>query len=104
MKLSTLLWVIVPGVGQIRLGRSGRGILLFTLFALLLNAWAVCPLLLPDRVVRTTLLALTVLAWLISTVDYLRASAEEEMTDDEVPAPQEPPVRTPESRPAEQNR
>lgn len=80
MKWSTVLWVIVPGVGQIHLGRAGKGILLFTLFAILLNAWLISPILLPDTVVRMTLLALTVLAWLISTVDYVRHSAEVEIT------------------------
>ncbi|MBI2932424.1 MAG: hypothetical protein HYY16_12300 [Planctomycetes bacterium] len=81
MKWSAALWVIVPGVGQIHLGRTGKGILLFTLFVLMLNAYLLSPLLLPDKVIRTTLLALTMLAWLISTVDYFRQSTEEEMAN-----------------------
>lgn len=76
MRWRSFLWVLVPGVGQIHLGRPGRGILLFSFFALLLNAFLLCPLILPDTVVRTTLLALTVLAWLISCVDYVRQEAE----------------------------
>ena len=78
MKLSTILWVIVPGVGQIHLGRAGKGILFFTLFALLLNAYLLSPLMLADRVVKGMLLAVTLLMWLISTVDYFRESAEHE--------------------------
>ena len=78
MRLRTILWVIVPGVGQIHLGRAGKGILFFTLFALLLNAYLLSPLLLADRMIKTTLLALTILAWLISAVHYVRESADHE--------------------------
>jgi hypothetical protein len=78
MKLSTILWVIVPGVGQIHLGRAGKGILFFTLFALFLNGWLLMHVLPADRMIKATLLALTVLAWLISTVDYVRLAAEHE--------------------------
>ena len=72
MPWHSLLWTLVPGVGQIHVGRCGRGIALFTLFALLLNAYCLSPFLTADPVVRMALLALTVLAWLIAAVDYLR--------------------------------
>ena len=77
MKFRTILWVIVPGVGQIHLGRAGKGIFLFTIFALLLNGYLLSPLLL-DSVMKSILLALTILMWLISTVDYFRESADHE--------------------------
>jgi hypothetical protein len=67
-------------MGQIHLGRAGKGILLFTFFAVCLDAFLLCPLILPDAVVRATLLALTVLAWLISCVDYWRQAAEGDLT------------------------
>jgi hypothetical protein len=81
MRWSTLLWVIVPGVGQIHLGHAGKGILLFTLFTVILNAYclSLVGLILPDTMVRTTLLALAVLVWLIAAVDYVRESAEEDL-------------------------
>ncbi len=78
MKFRTILWVIVPGVGQIHLGRAGKGILFFTLFALFLNGYLLSPLLLADRVIVGILLALTILVWLISAVNYLRESADHE--------------------------
>ena len=78
MKLSTILWVIVPGVGQIHLGRAGKGIVFFTIFALLLNGYLLAPLMLADRVIKGAILAMTILVWLISTVDYFRESAEHE--------------------------
>jgi uncharacterized membrane protein len=88
MRWRSFLWVLVPGVGQIHLGRAGKGILLFTFFAVLLNATLLCPLILPDTVVRTTLLALTVLAWLISCVDFVREEAEAALH--RAPSPREP--------------
>jgi hypothetical protein len=79
MKLSTLCWAIVPGIGQIHSGRAGKGLLYFALFALVLNAYFVTPFLFYDRVLRSSLLATSVLLWMASLVDYLRLSCEEEI-------------------------
>lgn len=76
MKTRTLLWMLVPGVGEIQIGRYGKGILLFTVFALLLNAYLLSPLLVSDSVIRMGLLSLTLLSWLIAAVEYARDSSE----------------------------
>lgn len=79
MRVSTILWGLIPGVGHIHIRREGKGILLFALFAFALNAWLISPILVASEVVRTSLLSLAVLLWLISAVSFARDSAECEL-------------------------
>lgn len=71
--------MLIPGVGHVRLGLSRRGVLFFAVFAFLLNAWLVAPLILPDPVLRWGLLSATVLLWLVSAVSFLKHAAEAEL-------------------------
>ena len=79
MRFRTVLWVLLPGVGHIHIGCAGKGLLLFTLFALALNAWLISPILVASDAVRISLLSVAVLFWLIAAVDYIRDSAEAEL-------------------------
>ena len=74
MKISAVVRAIVPGIGQIHGGRKGRGLLLFLLFALCLNAYLVYPLLDDNNGFRNLCLALAILFWLISFIDALAIS------------------------------
>ena len=71
MKISAIVRAVVPGIGQIHGGRSGRGLLLFFLFALFLDAYLIYPLLDDNAGLRLLCLALSALFWLISFIDAL---------------------------------
>ena len=74
MKLSHLPWLLVPGMGQIRGGAPGLGVLLFTLFILVLNGYFLTALLTAEGSLRALGIAALVL-WLISMVDGIRRLA-----------------------------
>jgi hypothetical protein len=74
MKLSSLPWVFVPGMGQIRGGAPGVGVVIFALFILALNGYLLGALLTADsspRVLGFLALAL----WLVSMIDGIRRLA-----------------------------
>lgn len=71
MKLSFLPWLLVPGMGQIRGGAPGLGVVLFTLFILALNGYFLTALLTAEGALP--LLGFTAMAmWLISMIDGIR--------------------------------
>lgn len=71
MKLSSLPWVLVPGMGQIRGGATGLGVALFTLFLLALNGYFLSVLLSAEGGSPLLLLGAIGL-WLGSFVDGIR--------------------------------
>jgi len=76
MKISSLPLLIVPGMGQIRAGAPGRGVLLFTLFAFALNGWFLSALLSPRADLSLGLAIAAGALWLISAADGLRMIAK----------------------------
>jgi hypothetical protein len=76
MKISSLPWLIVPGMGQIRAGASGRGVLLFTLFAFALNGCLLSALLSPWAGLTLGLGITGAALWLVSAADGLRLFAK----------------------------
>lgn len=74
--LATAVRAVVPGLAQIHLGRPGRGVAYFALFALALNAGLLFLLLGEDPVLRNALLSIAVLLWMISLVDGLALAGE----------------------------
>ena len=71
LKITSLPWVFVPGLGQIRGGAPGLGVLIFILFTLALNGYFLGALLTPEGSPR--ILAFLALAlWLVSMIDGLR--------------------------------
>ncbi len=75
----SFLWGLIPGLGQIHYGCPGRGLGFFFLFAFTVNLCLVMPLIVSDRVVHSSLIAIAVLFWLISFIDNLALSAEWEL-------------------------
>ena len=75
MKLTSLPWVFVPGLGQIRGGAPGLGLLIFVLFTLALNGYFLGALLTPEGPLRILgFLALGL--WLVSMIDGVRRLAK----------------------------
>lgn len=74
MKLSSLPWVFVPGLGQIRGGAPGLGLLIFILFVLALNGYFLGALLTAEDSFKA--LGFVALAlWLVSMIDGVRRLA-----------------------------
>ena len=71
MKLSSVPWLLVPGMGQIRGGAPGFGVLLFTLFILALNGYFLTALLTVDGALAILGFAAAAL-WLVSMIDGIR--------------------------------
>jgi hypothetical protein len=74
MKLTSLPWVFVPGLGQIRGGAPGLGLLIFVLFTLALNGYFLGALLVPEGPLRILGFAALGL-WLVSMIDGIRRLA-----------------------------
>ncbi|MBI3270849.1 MAG: tetratricopeptide repeat protein [Planctomycetes bacterium] len=75
MKVFAVLLSVLPGLGHILLGRCRRGLVLFTVFAVLVNFWVVAPVLWqggPPPVERPGLFAAAALVWLYSMLDAMR--------------------------------
>ncbi len=77
--MSSFLWGLIPGLGQIHYDKPRRGLWFFLTFAFLMNAALVMPILVVDRVVHSSIISLCVLFWLLSFVDNLSLSAESEL-------------------------
>lgn len=74
MKLTSLPWVFVPGMGQIRGGAPGLGVVIFALFTLALNGYFLGALLTPEG--SLGILGFLALAlWLVSMIDGIRRLA-----------------------------
>jgi hypothetical protein len=74
MKIMSLPWVLVPGLGQIRGGAPGLGVVYFALFILALNGYLLGILLVPDSGLRF-LGWVAALLWLVSLIDGIRRLA-----------------------------
>lgn len=77
MKISSLPWLIVPGMGQVRGGAPGLGVLIFVLFVASLNGCFLSSFLTAREDVPFFLGIAGVLLWLISLVDGARRLAKE---------------------------
>ena len=74
LKLTSLPWVFVPGLGQIRGGAPGLGVLFFVLFTLALNGYFLGSLLSTEDSFRL-LGFLALVLWLVSMIDGVRRLA-----------------------------
>ena len=74
LKITSLPWLIVPGMGQIRGGAPGLGVLLFTLFILAVNGYFLTALLTADGAFAILGFAAAAL-WLVSMIDGIRRLA-----------------------------
>lgn len=74
MTWKTAALALVPGLIQIRLGRAGRGLAWFALFALLLNAFLIAPFLTASTVLRWGAFAGAAAAWTASVWDGARCA------------------------------
>jgi len=76
MKITSLPWLLIPGMGQIRGGAPGLGVVLFTLFVLALNGLLLNALLSPLEEYTLPLGIAAGALWFFSTVDGLRRLAK----------------------------
>ncbi len=76
MTWKTAALAVVPGLVQIQLGRAGRGLMWFALFALLLNAFLVAPFLTASSALRWGAFAGAAAAWSASVWDGLRCAKQ----------------------------
>jgi hypothetical protein len=72
MKLTSLPWLLVPGLGQIRGGAPGAGVLIFALFILSLNGYFLASLLTAREDAPLVLGIAAAALWLASLIDGLR--------------------------------
>lgn len=89
MRLRAAILSLVPGVAHVDLGRSGRGLLLFAAFALLLNLALLGPVFSPDPRLRAAAGGAAAALWILAFLDALRLAR---------PAP--PPPPPPEAKPS----
>ncbi|MHC4605900.1 MAG: hypothetical protein ACYTAF_03080 [Planctomycetota bacterium] len=71
--MRSLFLILIPGIGPVRRGSPGRGILYFFLFALLLNVFLMAPFLAIGPEARLAALAGAALVWTWNARDTLRA-------------------------------
>jgi len=74
MRLRTALFSLVPGAAHVDLGRSGRGLAYFLLFALLADAALLAPFLVSDRRLRAACGAAAAAVWVLAFFDAMRTS------------------------------
>ena len=72
MRVRAAILSLVPGVAHVDLGRAVRGVVLFALFALLLNAALLGPVLSPDPRLRAAGGGGAVALWVFALIDALR--------------------------------
>jgi hypothetical protein len=72
MRVRAAILSLIPGVAHVDLGRAGRGVAFFALFALLLNAALLGPLLSPDTRLQAAGGGGAVALWVFALVDALR--------------------------------
>jgi hypothetical protein len=69
---------VVPGAAHIDLGRAGRGLLIFALFAFSVNGALVAPLVLGAAGARGICVGAAAVLWVGALIDALRLSARAE--------------------------
>lgn len=72
MRVRAAILSLVPGVAHVDLGRAGRGIAFFALFALLLNAALLGPWLSSDARLRAAGGGGAAAVWVFALIDALR--------------------------------
>jgi len=75
LKITSLPWLIVPGMGQIRGGAPGFGVVLFALFILALNGYFLTALLTAEGAFLSLGIAAAVV-WAVSMIDGIRRLAK----------------------------
>jgi hypothetical protein len=75
LRLRTLALSLVPGAAHVDLGRAGRGLLFFSLFAFWANAALVAPLVLGLRGARAGGLLAAAGIWVVALYDAVRLAA-----------------------------
>lgn len=80
MRLRTLALSLIPGVAHVDQGRTGRGLLFFTLFAFCVNGAIVAPLVLGAREPRVACALAAAGAWIAALYDAVRLAARERAT------------------------
>jgi len=93
LRLRTLALSLIPGVAHVDQGRTGRGLLFFTLFAFCINGALVAPLILGARGPRVACALAAAGIWIAAFYDVVRRAAAEaavaapEKKDAGTPAP-----------------
>jgi len=75
MKLSALPLVLIPGMGQIRGGAPGLGVILFVLFLIALNGYLLTALLTAEGAFLSLGIAAAAI-WAVSMIDGIRRLAQ----------------------------
>jgi len=75
LRLRTLALSLIPGVAHVDQGRTGRGLLFFTLFAFCVNGALVAPLILGAREPRVACALAAAGIWIAALYDVVRRSA-----------------------------
>lgn len=78
MRLRTVLLSLLPGAAHVDLGKAGRGVLYFLLFALALNGALVVPLLTRGREASTACSLAAAGIWILALYDAVRTAARKE--------------------------
>ena len=92
MRFRTIALSLIPGAAHVDLGRAGRGLLVFSLFAFSVNAALVAPLVLGVRSLRTIGAVAAGVLWIAALIDALRLAARQDRKKDAVaPAGAPPP-------------
>ena len=76
MRLRTALLSLIPGAAHVDLGRTGRGLLLFFLFAFFLNGALIAPALSAERGLRLGCALAAAGAWIVSLYDAMRTAGK----------------------------
>ena len=72
MRLRTAILALIPGAAHVDLGRAGRGLAAFALFALLADASVMAPFLGASPAWRAGLGAAAAAVWALAWVDAIR--------------------------------
>jgi hypothetical protein len=77
MRLRKTVLALIPGAAHVDLGRTGRGLLLFLLFALLLNGALIAPVLSASRGLRVGCGLAAAGVWIAALFDAVRTAGKE---------------------------
>ncbi len=76
MRLRTALLSLIPGAAHVDLGRTGRGLLFFFLFALFLNGALIAPALSAEQGLRPACGLAAAGLWIAALFDAVRAAGK----------------------------
>jgi hypothetical protein len=86
LRFRTIALSMIPGAAHVDLGRTGRGLLFFSLFAFCVNGSLISPFVFEGRGVRTACALAAVGIWIVALYDAVRLAARSAGT----PAPAAP--------------